>query len=64
MPTSGKKQAKEFFYSENGERADANLHEPILADGDSETATEIGRKVAVRLGLSPERAARLMGKKP
>ena len=32
--------ASELFYYEDGKRADAALHEPILADGDEATALE------------------------
>lgn len=65
MPTSAKpNKAEEFFVEDkDGKRQDAPLHDPILKDGDAAKATAVGMSVAVRLGLSPERAARLMLKK-
>lgn len=64
MPTSGKSElkstasksrepAKEFFYpGKNGRREDANLHNPILENGDVERANKVGRAVALRAGLT------------
>ena len=60
MPTSEKSKAEEFFYEKDGKRADAELHEPILADGDHARATAVSRKVAKRLGLTDEQIDRLM----
>jgi hypothetical protein len=63
MPTSEKKRGEEFFVDKNGKKEDAALHEAILADGDEKTATDIGRDVALRLGLSPKAVDRLIPKK-
>lgn len=43
----------EFFYTENGKRKDAELHEPILAEGDHAAAEEVSRKIMRELGLDP-----------
>ncbi|SRR6266487_4344217 len=51
-------KAGEFFYMRDGKRQDADLHEPILA-GDHTEAEAIGKKVARRLGLSPDAIKRL-----
>jgi hypothetical protein len=70
MPTSGKSQAKkpppdepakEFFYpGKGGRRSDANLHNAILDDGDTEAAYAVSRQVALDLGLRPEQIDSLM----
>jgi hypothetical protein len=72
MPTSGKNQAKkpppppdepakEFFYpGKAGRRFDANLHNPILDDGNTKTAYRVSREVALKLGLRPEQIDSLM----
>jgi cyanate lyase len=63
MPTSGKSKAEEFFYEDaDGNRADAELHQPILDDGDHAKAQAVSRKVAKRLGLSDEQINKLMRK--
>jgi len=57
---SGKSKAEEFFYeTEDGTRADAELHQDILDDGDHATAQAVSRKVAKRLGLTDEQISRL-----
>jgi hypothetical protein len=61
MPTSGK--SKEFFFWRDHMRADDDLHEEILADGDHAKATAVGNKVAKRLGLSDADIAALQGNK-
>jgi hypothetical protein len=44
-------KASEFFYLDaNGHRADAELHEAILAAGDNATAQEVTRKLLARAG--------------
>jgi len=54
-PPSG--PATEFFYEDDdGKRADADLHNPILDDGDDEAARAVSRKVAERiLGKKPKK---------
>jgi hypothetical protein len=70
MPTSGRrskpppKTASEFFYRPEGKiKHDADLHDAILDDGDHARAEGVGRSVAQRLGLKPERIEALMSKK-
>jgi hypothetical protein len=67
MPTSGKSRAKksepakEFFVrGKSGRRSDANLHQPILDDGNTDTAYAVSRTVALRLGLTKEQIDSLM----
>jgi hypothetical protein len=48
------KRNQEMFFWKKRQRADAELHNPILDDGDHKTAHGVGRKVAKRLGLSDE----------
>ena len=47
-------KSKELFSLIDGKPGDAHLHEAILAGGDHEAATEIGRDVARRAGLTEE----------
>jgi hypothetical protein len=67
MPMSGKKpgkprpQAKEFFYRDRGKLCDAELHEPILAEGDHEAAVAVSRRVMKRLGIKQDRIDKLLG---
>jgi hypothetical protein len=51
MPTSAKpkSEAQEFFYDDDGKRADADLHNAILADGDDAAAKKVSDKVKARL---------------
>ncbi|MBO0716115.1 MAG: hypothetical protein J2P55_02110 [Rhizobiales bacterium] len=51
MPTSpkAKSEAREFFYDDDGKRADADLHNPILAEGDDAAAKQVSDKVKARL---------------
>ena len=66
MPTSERSQAKkprakEFFYpGKGGRRFDADLHNPILDDGNTETAYAVSRKVSLKLGLTQEQIDLLM----
>ena len=49
----------EFFYKDkDGKKQDAALHEPILA-GDHHAATNIGKDVARRLGVSEDMILKL-----
>ena len=49
----------EFFYKDkDGKKQDAALHEPILA-GDHHAATEVGKEVARRLGISEDMILKL-----
>ena len=49
----------EFFYIDaDGKKQDAALHEPILA-GDHPAATEIGKEVARRAGISEDMILKL-----
>jgi hypothetical protein len=53
---------KVFFYrTPEGKRADADLHEAILADGDDAAAIAISRRVAEELGLTAEEIEALFG---
>ena len=54
--------AKEFCFSERGKRGDAELHAPILAEGDHEAAAAVSRRVMQRLGIAPARIDKLLGK--
>ena len=58
------KQAREFFYREDGQRQDAELHDPIIETGDHDAAADVSRSVMRRLGIAPERIAGLLGQKP
>jgi len=66
MPTSEKQNGKahELFYRDGPLRADADLHNEILADGDHARAEAVSRAVSKRLGLSDQQIDRLMGRKP
>jgi hypothetical protein len=55
-------RAKEFFYTVRGKRLDAELHEPILAEGDHEAAKAVSRKVMQRLGIPHHRIEKLLRK--
>jgi hypothetical protein len=46
------KQQREMFYWKNHQRADADLHNSILENGDHAAAAAVSRNVAKRLGLS------------
>jgi len=53
MPTSPKpKPGDELYYVEDGKKRDAAIHEAIIAGGDQEAATAVGRKVARSVGLT------------
>lgn len=60
MPTSAPKKPKQpevglgFYWEKPGKRADSAIHEPILADGDSESAKKIARQVAIKAGLTSD----------
>lgn len=56
--------AREFFYLKDRRKQDAALHEPILAEGDTETAYAVSRKVAKRLGLTDAQIDKLMRPRP
>jgi hypothetical protein len=45
-------EASELFRWENHQRADADLHEEILSQGDHAAADAVSRAVAKRRGLS------------
>lgn len=60
MPKQPKSEA--MFYWDRGLRADAELHEPIITEGDSDAADEIGREVMRELGLSEEQIATLFAR--
>jgi hypothetical protein len=50
----------EFFYKDkDGKKQDAALHDAILNDGDHEAATNIGKDVARRLGISEDMILKL-----
>jgi hypothetical protein len=62
MPTSEKlKKQPEFFYWENGQRADGEIHNAILAEGDDAEAKRVSREIAKELGLSDEDCDALYG---
>ena len=52
MPTSAPKKPRELFFWRDHQAHDADLHNPILDDGDHGKAEGVSRKVAKRLGLS------------
>jgi len=54
-------RASEVFYRDHYARADADIHEAIIAEGDHAAANTVSRAVAQRLGLSPERIDKLLG---
>lgn len=56
MPMSEKPNQKrpEFFYWKDRQRADADLHNPIIDGGDHAKARSVSRAVGKRLGLSDE----------
>jgi hypothetical protein len=54
--------AKEFCFTERGKRGDAELHAPILAEGDHEAAAAVSRDVMKRLGIAQHRIDKLLGK--
>jgi hypothetical protein len=62
MPTSVKNKAEEFFHWQDHQRADEDLHEAIIEDGDHAKAESVSRKVAKRLGLSDADIDALTGK--
>ena len=50
----------EFFYKDkDGKKQDAALHDAILNDGDHHAATNIGKDVARRLGISEDMILKL-----
>ena len=50
----------EFFYKDkDGKKQDAALHDAILNDGDHQAATNIGKDVARRLGISEDMILKL-----
>lgn len=53
---------KEGYYIGDHQRQDAEIHDPILADGDDAGAREISRGVMRRLGFSEEKITALLGK--
>jgi hypothetical protein len=55
-----RRDAEEFFYEEDGAKKDAELHDPIIADGDHAAAHEVSRAVMKRLGLSDARINALL----
>lgn len=65
MPTSEKpKKQPEFFYTRKGKREDADLHNPIVDDGDHAKAESVSRKAAKRAGLSDAEIDALFGTEP
>jgi GNAT superfamily N-acetyltransferase len=60
MPTSDESEpAREFFYLDKRRKQDAELHDPIVANGDQAAARAIARKVAKDAGLSDKEIAAL-----
>jgi hypothetical protein len=51
-------KSNELFYRSSGKQQDKELHEEILA-GDHREATEIGKQVARRIGLSEAEIGKL-----
>jgi hypothetical protein len=48
------RKASEMFYlDENGVRQDADLHNPILDEGDHDAALAVSNAVRARLGIKP-----------
>lgn len=47
-------KSRDFFYFENHRRQDADLHDPILDDGDHDAAREVSKAVMKRLGFPDE----------
>lgn len=49
-----RREATEMFYvDENGKKQDADLHNPILDEGDHEAALAVSNAVRARLGIPP-----------
>jgi len=65
MPTSpkAKNKAREFFFWRDHQAHDAELHQPILDQGDHKKAESVSRAVAKRLGLSDADVDALYGAK-
>jgi len=64
MPTSAKpkqSEAREFFYLDGGQRADAGLHEDILAEGDDAAARQVSDAVKARI-LGAKKTAETAGR--
>jgi hypothetical protein len=57
----GKECGELFYVDEDGNRRDADLHNPILGDETPEEALEISRKIAAEFGLTPEQIERMFG---
>jgi hypothetical protein len=57
-------KSHEFFYRKHGAvRADAELHEPILAEGDEDAAAEVSRRRLRAKGVKDEVIDRLIPRK-
>ena len=58
MPMSARKP-RELHYRDKHRFADANLHQPILDEGDDEAASKISDRIAKDIGLSKAEIAAL-----
>lgn len=54
-------EAQEFFYRDKDGKQDADLHEPILTEGDHEQALEVTRRRLKARGWTDEEIAQLIG---
>lgn len=65
MPTSEKPKNNSawFYWDEDGRRADADLHNPILEAGDLKAAQKVSRAVAKEAGLTDADIDSLFGTK-
>ena len=52
-----------FYWGEDGRRADADIHNPILEAGDHKAAQKVSREVAKEAGLTDEDIDSLFGVK-
>lgn len=64
MPTSNRNRQRgkrggssEFFYMKGGKRQDAALHEPILREGDKDSAFAVTREMLRQAGWTDEQIA-------
>lgn len=51
-----------FYWDKNGRKADAKIHDPILAEGDHKRAQAASREVAKKIGITDEEFDLIMEK--
>jgi hypothetical protein len=61
LPEDLERRPAMYLVDGNGQRSDADLFEAILAEGDAESATAVGREVAERLGTPKHLLDKLFG---